>query len=255
MCREKQLTNGTVRYDPRRRAFFARPVSYHEALRDTAWRAAMSDEFDALRHTNTWVLIPRPPGVNIVGSKWIFKTKQRLDGSVDKYKACLIARGFTQQYGVNYGDTFSPVVKPTTVRLVLSLDISRGWSLWQIDVSNAFLHGFLSEDVYMQQPPGFEDARYPSHVCKLQRALYGLEQSPHAWYARLSALLYQLGFVSSKANTSLFIFSQSGVQIYMLVYVDDIVIAGSTSGAVDGLVRSLSPLVFLSRILALWSIF
>jgi histone deacetylase 1/2 len=131
-------------------------------------------------------------------------------------------------------------VKPATVRLVLSLAVSKGWSLRQVDVSNAFLHGFLSEDVYMQQPPGFEDARYPSHVCKLQRALYGLKQSPRAWYARLSALLYQLGFVSSKADTSLFIYSRKGIQIYMLVYVDDIVIAGSTPDAVDVLVRSLS---------------
>jgi hypothetical protein len=109
-----------------------------------------------------------------------------------------------------------------------------------VDVSNAFLHGFLTEDVYMQQPPGFEDARFPSHVCKLQRAIYGLKQSPRAWYARLSARLFQLGFLPSKADTSLFIYNQRGVQIFMLVYVDDIVIAGSTAAVVDGLVRSLS---------------
>jgi histone deacetylase 1/2 len=150
-----------------------------------------------------------------------------------------VARGFTQQHGIDYGDTFSPVVKPATVRLVLSLAISRGWCLHQVDVSNAFLHGFLSEDVYMQQPPGFEDARYPSYVCKLQRSIYGLKQSPRAWYARLSQRLHELGFVSSKADTSLFIFSRDGVQIYMLVYVDDIVIAGSTPEVVDRLVRSL----------------
>jgi hypothetical protein len=118
--------------------------------------------------------------------------------------------------------------------------VSRDWSLRQIDVSNAFLHGFLSEDVYMQQPPGFKAARHPTHVCKLQRALYGLKQSPHAWYARLSSFLHELGFISSKADTSLFIFSREGVQIYMLVYVDDIVIAGSTAVAVDRLVQSLS---------------
>ena len=131
-------------------------------------------------------------------------------------------------------------MKPATVRLVLSLAVSRGWTLRQVDVSNAFLHGFLTEDVYMQQPPGFEDVRFPSHVCKLQRCIYGLKQSPRAWYARLSQLLHQLGFISSKADTSLFIFSREGVQIYMLVYVDDIVIAGSTPEAVDRLVRSLS---------------
>jgi hypothetical protein len=200
----------------------------------------MADEVAALHHTRTWVLVPRPPGVNIVGCKWIFKTKQRPDGSIDKHKARLVARGFTQRHGIDYGDTFSPVVKPATVRLVLSLAVSRGWSLRQIDVSNAFLHGFLSEDVYMHQPPGFEDERYPSYVCKLQRALYGLKQSPRAWYARLSALLADLGFVSSKADTSLFTFSRDGVQVYMLVYVDDIVIAGSTPGAVNSLVRALS---------------
>lgn len=200
----------------------------------------MIDELAALHHNKTWVLVPRPRGVNIVGSKWIFKTKHRPDGSVDKYKARLVARGFTQQLGIDYGDTFSPVVKPATVRLVLALAVSHGWSLRQIDVSNAFLHGYLSEDVYMQQPPGFEDARYPSHVCKLQRALYGLKQSPRAWYARLSARLLELGFVSSKADTSLFFFRHRDIQIYMLVYVDDIVIAGSSPRAVDGLVHSLA---------------
>ena len=233
-------TDGTILYDPRRRAFLAVPVSHRDALRETAWRTAMIDELTALHHNKTWVLVPRPRGVNVVGSKWIFKTKHRPDGSVDKYKARLVARGFTQQLGIAYGDTFSPVVKPATLRLVLALAVARGWSLRQIDVSNAFLHGYLSEDVYMQQPPGFKDARFPSHVCKLQRALYGLKQSPRAWYARLSARLLALGFASSKADTSLFFFRYRDVQIYMLVYVDDIVIAGSSPRAVDGLVHALA---------------
>jgi hypothetical protein len=102
----------------------------------------MSAEFDALSQTKTWTLVPRPPGINIVGSKWIFKTKHRPNGSIDKHKARLVARGFTQQHGIDYGDTFSPVVKPETVQLVLSLAVSRGWSLRQVDVSNAVLHGF-----------------------------------------------------------------------------------------------------------------
>jgi histone deacetylase 1/2 len=147
--RDKEYTDGTVRYDPKRRAFFATPVSHRDALHEPEWRAAMADEFAALQSTNTWVLVPRPPGVNIVGSKWIFKTKHRSDGTIDKQKARLVARGFTQQHGIDYGDTFSPVVKPAIVCLVLSLAVSRGWSLLQVDVSNAFLHGFLSKDVYM----------------------------------------------------------------------------------------------------------
>ncbi|KAK1662802.1 hypothetical protein QYE76_050961 [Lolium multiflorum] len=220
--RAKQFTDGTVRYDPRRRAFFAAPVSHRDALREPSWHAAMTDEFVGLRQNNTWCLVPRPPGVNLVSCKWIFKTKHRPDGSIDKHKSRLVARGFSQHHGIDYGDTFSPVVKSATVRLVLSLAVSRGWNLRQIDVNNAFLHGFLTEEVYMQQPPGFEDAQYPQHVCKLQRSIYGLKQSPCAWYARLSARLFQLGFTSSKADTSLFIFSRDGVQIYMLVYVDDL---------------------------------
>ncbi|KAK1618045.1 hypothetical protein QYE76_023562 [Lolium multiflorum] len=250
--RSKEYTDGTVRYDHyRRSAFLVTPATYRGALSEPAWRSAMEAEFDALISNRTWTLVPRPPGTNIVGSKWIFKTKFRPDGSVDKHKARLVARGFTQQQGIDYHDTFSPVVKPVTVRLVLSLAVSRGWCLRQIDVSNAFLHGFLEEDVYMQQPPGFEDPRYPQHVCKLQRALYGLKQSPRAWYARLSDRLLQLGFAPSRADTSLFIYNQRGCQIYMLVYVDDIVIAGSSSSAVDHVVHTLSatfPIKDLGRL-------
>jgi histone deacetylase 1/2 len=178
-------------------------------------------------------IVPRPAGTNIVSCKWIFKIKQHSDGSLDKYKARLVARGFTQQYGIDYSDTFSPVVKPATVRLVLTLAVSRGWFLRQVDVSNAFLHGFLDEDVYMHQPPGFEDATHPSFVCKLQKSIYGLKQSPRAWYSRLSDKLQQLGFHPSTADTSLFVYCHDGTTIFMLVYVDDIVIAGSSSQAVD----------------------
>ncbi|CAM8910558.1 unnamed protein product [Rhodiola kirilowii] len=200
----------------------------------------MEEEFSALCRTHTWQLVPRPPGTNVVGSKWVFKTKHRPDGSIDKHKARLVARGFAQQAGIDYQETFSPVIKPATIRLVLTIAVSRGWYLRQIDVSNAFLHGHLTQDIYMQQPPGFEDPRFPSYVCKLQRTIYGLKQSPRAWFARLSERLYQLGFSSSRADVSLFIFNKNGVTIFMLVYVDDIVIAGSHYAAFDQLVKSLS---------------
>jgi histone deacetylase 1/2 len=199
----------------------------------------MDAEVQALHDNATWILVPRPPGQNIISSKWVYKLKHKADGSIDKYKARLVARGFTQQYGIDYLDTFSPVVKPATVRLVLSLAVSRDWHLRQVDISNAFLHGVLTETAYMQQPPGFQDPQHPDYVCKLQKALYGLKQSPRAWYSRLSDRLQQLGFITSAADTSLFIFRRDGVTIYMLVYVDDIVIASSTVAAADRLLQQL----------------
>jgi histone deacetylase 1/2 len=109
----------------------------------------MKAEFDALQQNSTWTLVPRPSGQNVIGCKWVFKVKHKADGSLDKFKARLVAKGFTQKYGIDYSETFSPVVKPATVRLVLSLVVSTGWHLRQIDMSNAFLHGFLDETTYM----------------------------------------------------------------------------------------------------------
>lgn len=126
------------------------------------------------------------------------------------------------------------------MRLILSLAVSRGWPLRQIDVNNDFLHGHLTEDVYMSQPPGFEDPTRSTFVCKLNKALYGLKQSPRAWFSRLSDKLYELGFSSSKADTSLFMFHEGDTHIYMLVYVDDIVITGSSQATVNRLICVLS---------------
>jgi histone deacetylase 1/2 len=231
--------DGTIRYDPKRRTFASEPSSYRSALVDTHWRSAMEDEHAALLRNNTWTLVPKPPGTNIIGSRWVFKIKHKADGSLDKYKARLVAQGFTQRYGVDYLDTYSPVVKPATVRLVLSISMSRDWSVRQLDISNAFLHGTLEETAYMRQPPGFEDERHPEYVCKLQKSIYGLKQSPRAWYSRLSDKLHPLGFQAAKTDTSLFVFCQPCLTMYLLVYVDDIVLASSSPRASDRLVAAL----------------
>ena len=166
---------------------------------------------------------------NIIDCKWVYKVKRRADGSIDRYKARLVAKGYKQRYGIDYEDTFSPVVKAATIRLILSIAVSKGWTLRQLDVQNAFLHGVLEEEVYMRQPPGYVDKDRPNWVCKLDKALYGLKQAPRAWYARLCGKLETLGFVPSKADTSLFYYQKGQHTIFVLVYVDDIIVASSST--------------------------
>ncbi|GKF33693.1 ribonuclease H-like domain-containing protein, partial [Tanacetum coccineum] len=165
------------------------PKSYNHAFQDPHWYRAMLDEYNALIKNNTWILVPRPSDANIVRSLWLFRHKYNADGTLNRYKARLVANGSTQLTGIDVDETFSPVVKPATIRTVLSLALSRHWPVHQLDVKNAFLHGSLSETVYMQQPPGFRDSQHPDHVCLLQRSLYGLKQAPRAWFQRFAANL------------------------------------------------------------------
>jgi hypothetical protein len=150
----------------------------------------------------------------------------------------LVAKGFRQHAGIDYGETFSLVVKPTSIRTVLPIAYSAGWSMQQIDIQNAFLHGLLTEDVYMAQPPGFIHS-YLHHVCKLQKAIYGLKQAPRTWLSRLSGKLLQLGFVGSKADSSLFIYRRAAITMFLLIYVDDIIIVSSVLTAITKLLQLL----------------
>ncbi|GJZ67662.1 ribonuclease H-like domain-containing protein [Tanacetum coccineum] len=135
----------------------------------------MDDEYNVLIKNDTWILVPRPPGVNIVRSMWLFQYKYHTDGTLSRYKARLVANGINQQLGIDCDETIILVVKPATIRTLVSLALSRKCSVHQLDVMNAFLNGYLFETVYMHQPPGFRDSRYSDHVCLLQLSLYGLK--------------------------------------------------------------------------------
>ncbi|GJT23775.1 ribonuclease H-like domain-containing protein [Tanacetum coccineum] len=189
------------------------PKSPCHALRDSNWKQAMCDEYKALIDNNTWILVPRPPNVNIIRSMWLYKHKYNADGSVSRYKARLVANGCSQQQGINCDETFSPVVKPDTIRTVLSLAVSRQWPIRQLDVKNAFLHGHLTETVYMHQPPGFTDSAHSDYVCLLHKSLYGLKQAPKLCFSYFSAMLFEPVSITAKPTRLFSSFTKGQTQL------------------------------------------
>ena len=176
----------------------------------------------------TWELVPRPSNANIVSGKWLFRHKFRADGTLERYKARWVVRGFSQRPGVDFSETFSPVVKSATVRAILAIASARDGPVHQMDVNNAFLQGHLRERVYCQQPVGFIDDTRPEHFYLLDKSLYGLKQAPRAWYERFAQFLGRIGFVSSKSDTSLFVLRRGHDTAYLLLYVDDVVLTASS---------------------------
>lgn len=216
------------------------PSSFAKAQSLPMWQQAMQNEIDALHKNNTWTLVPPPLNANVVGNRWLYKIKRHADGSIERYKARLVAKGFTQEYGFDYTETFSPVVKPITIRTLLSIVVSGGWDISQLDISNAFLNGDLQETVYMVQPQGFIDPHRPHYVCRLNKSLYGLRQSPRTWSQRLGTYLLTLGFKKSTADPSLFIYRTKSCVCFVLVYVDDVIITCSSSTLIQEFIHQLS---------------
>ncbi|CAM8954691.1 unnamed protein product [Rhodiola kirilowii] len=176
----------------------------------------MEKELSALKSNNTWTFMPLPHGKNPVGSKWIFRVKRHSDGTIERYKARLVAKGFTQEEGLDYNETFAPVVKMPTVRMVLALAGSKEWPLYQ-------------EEVYMTIPPGyFQKEKQLGMVCKLNKSLYGLKQAPRQWFSKFADCLFSYGFTQSPNDHSLFTLNKDNEFIILLVYVDDIVMTGTS---------------------------
>ncbi|KAJ9692402.1 hypothetical protein PVL29_011454 [Vitis rotundifolia] len=220
--------------------FVSLPKSAPEALSHPRWQQAMVHEMAALHSNGTWDLVVLPSGKSTVGCRWVYTVKVGPDGQVDRLKARLVAKGYTQVYGSDYGDTFSPVAKIASVRLLLSIAAMRSWPLFQLDIKNAFLHGDLAEEVYMEQPLGFVAQGESGLVCRLRRSLYGLKQSPRAWFSRFSSVVQEFGIFRSTADHSIFYHhNSSGQCIYLVVYVDVIVIIGSDQNGIQKLKQHL----------------
>ncbi|CAM8880974.1 unnamed protein product [Rhodiola kirilowii] len=203
--------------------------TYAQACKDVQWCEAMDKENAALQVNNTWIITDPPPNQPITDCKWIYRIKLKSDGTIERYKARLVAKGFTQIEGVDYNETFAPVAKMTSVRCLLTVAAIRCWPIFQLDVDNAFLHGNLDEDVYMHLPPGyFKNERSAGKVCKLTKSLYGLKQAPRQWFSKLTEALLEFGFHQSLNDHSLFTLEAGNDFIILLVYVDDVLLTGTS---------------------------
>ncbi|XP_030479381.2 uncharacterized mitochondrial protein AtMg00810-like [Cannabis sativa] len=203
----------------------------------------MDAELTALRNNKTWSVVPLPPNKRVIGCHWVYKIKLNSDGSVERFKARLVAQGYTQQEGLDFFDTFSPVAKMVTFKLLLAISTIKHWHTLQIDINNAFLNEDLNEEVYMALPPGLtvsNDVPTGTNlVCKLHKSIYGLRQSSRQWYKKLTSTLLQEGFTQSKADYTLFTRGKDDKFIALLVYVDDIVITGPNIEALHQLQNTL----------------
>lgn len=221
------------------------PSTYKEAVlcnESTQWLAAMGDEMESLYKNQTWELAIKPAGRKIVTCKWVFKKKEGISPAEGiKYKARLVARGFTQREGIDYNEIFSPVVRHTSIRVLLAIVAHQDLELEQLDVKTAFLHGELEEEIYMAQPEGFLVPEKEDYACKLKKSLYGLKQSPRQWYKRFDSFMVELGYIRSPYDCCVYHNKfEDGSMIYLLLYVDDMLIASRNRADIQKLKGLLS---------------
>ena len=204
------------------------------------WKDAVRSEMDSIIANGTWEITDRPFGCKPIGCKWIFKKKLRPDGTIEKYKARLVAKGYTQKEGEDFFDTYSPVARLTTIRVLLSLAASYGFHVHQMDVKTAFLNGELDEEIYMEQPDGFVVPGQEGKVCKLMKSLYGLKQAPKQWHEKFEKTLTSAGFVVNEADKCVYYRFGGGEGVILCLYVDDILIFGTSIAVVKDLKSFLS---------------
>ena len=204
------------------------PKNFKDAENDEFWILAMQEELNQFERSDVWELVPRPSTQSVIGTKWVFRNKRDEHGVIVRNKARLVAQGYNQEEGIDYEETFAPVARLESIRMLLAFASHKEFILYQMDVKSAFLNGYIVEEVYVEQPPGFQDHKYLDYVFKLKKALYGLKQAPRAWYDRLSKFLLQNGFSIGKVDTTLFTKTKGVDLIIVQIYVDDIIF-GSTN--------------------------
>ena len=200
----------------------------------------MDSEMRSLQENDVWDLVELPPGRKTVGSKWVFKKKTGADGTVERFKARLVAQGFTQKYGMDYDKTFCPVVRQESLRVLIALSVGSGLKLHQVDVTTAFLNGTLEEEVFMRRPDGFVKKGSENLVFRLKKSIYGLKQSPRCWNVALDTTLKEMGFTQSKNDPCIYYKNTEGEMFYLGVYVDDIILAGKTETKLNEVKSDLS---------------
>lgn len=216
------------------------PRTVTEALKHPGWNGAMTEEMVSFDEPDTFTLVPYQPNMHILGCIWIFRVKLNADGTVRCLRSRLVVKGYDQEEGIDYLDTYSPLVKSPTIRAILHLATVNNWDIKQLDVKHAFLYGDLTETVYMHQPPGFINSEKPGYVCKLNKAIYGLKQASRAWFNKFSDFLLAFGFTCSLIDLSLFIYRRNGNIILLLLYVDDIALTGSNKNLISILLEALN---------------
>lgn len=216
------------------------PENYNQAVKcdeKEKWLIAMKEEFNSLIQNKTWELIEKPKNASVIDNKWVYKIKYKSNGEIDRYKARLVVRGFTQEYGINYYETFSPVVKFSSLRAILAIAASKNLLLKQFDIKTAFLNSDLDELIFMKQPKGFEDGS--DKVCKLKKSLYGLKQASRCWNKQFTAFIKQFNFKASNADPCVFIHSNTKHKTYLAIYIDDGLIVSDDRDLITSIIEYL----------------
>jgi len=198
------------------------PQNVKEACKDECWVKAMDEELETIEKNNTWELAPKPKDKSVIGTKWIFKNKLNENGEVIRNKARLVCKGYAQQKGIDFEETFAPIARLEAIRMFLSLSSFQKFKVFQMDMKSTFLNGDL-EEVYIEKPNGFILGNDPNLVCRLKKSLYGLKQAPRAWYYRLDKYLHQQDFSKGSADSNLYIKIENDKLLILVVYVDDII--------------------------------